>query len=110
MTAAPSTGYLLAALAVIFAVTFALRALPFVFLAPLRGSELLRYIGAHMPAGLMVILTVYALTGLESGPGAITAAGIALTATIGVHLWRSQPLLSIIGGTVLYSVLLTVLT
>lgn len=110
MTAAPSTGYLLSALAVIFAVTFTLRALPFAFLAPLRGSELLKYLGAHMPAGLMVILTVYAITGLEAGTGAAVAAGIALAATIGVHLWRAQPLVSIIGGTVVYSVLLTVLT
>lgn len=105
----PPTGYLLAALAVIFAVTFALRALPFAFLAPLRGSELLKYLGAHMPAGLMVILTVYALTGLESGTGAVGAAAVALAATIGMHLWRAQPLLSILGGTVVYSVLLVIL-
>lgn len=98
----PDTGYLLAGLAVMFAVTFALRALPFAFLAPLRDSLLLRYLGAHLPAGLMVVLTVYAVTGLETGPGPVSAAALALAVTTGLHLWRARPLLSIVGGTAVY--------
>ncbi len=102
----PSTGYLLAALAVILAVTFALRALPFAFIAPVRSSRLLRFLGAHMPVGIMVILTVYTLAGTPVTAAALGPAAAGLAASAALHVWRSNALLSIVAGTGLYVLLL----
>lgn len=98
----PSTGYLLGALTVILLVTFGLRALPFAFIAPVRSSSLLRFLGAHMPVGIMVILTVYTLAGTPITAGSLIPAAAALACTAGLHLWRSHSLVSIIGGTGVY--------
>lgn len=98
----PSAAYMFGALAVIFVVTFALRALPFAFIAPVRSSQLLRFLGAHMPVGIMVILTVYTLVGTSLTAAAIVPAAVALAISAGVHLWRSNALLSIVAGTTAY--------
>ena len=63
----PDTPYLVAASLTMFAVTFALRALPFAVLRPLRDSALVGYLSRHMPAGIMVILAVYTLRGISLG-------------------------------------------
>lgn len=60
----PDTPYLMAAVAASAAVTWALRALPFAALAPLRASGTVRYLSTRMPAGIMVILLVYCLRDL----------------------------------------------
>ncbi|MEX2981245.1 branched-chain amino acid transporter permease [Streptomyces sp. C36] len=96
----PDTRYLLTAIAVSAAITWALRALPFTVLAPLRASATVKYLGARMPAGVMVILFVYCLRDLPL-PGPRAAAPLAaLAVTIGLHLWRRNALLSILGGTI----------
>ncbi|GHG62717.1 branched-chain amino acid transporter permease [Streptomyces griseocarneus] len=96
----PDTRYLLMAIAVSAAITWALRALPFTFLAPLRASATVKYLGARMPAGVMVILFVYCLRDLPL-PGPHAAAPLAaLAVTVGLHLWRRNALLSILGGTI----------
>ena len=71
----PSTGYLLAGLGVMFLVTVALRAAPFVALTRLRDSAVVRYLGRTMPAGVMVVLVVYTLrdTTTELGSGLVGA-------------------------------------
>ncbi|MFD4511480.1 branched-chain amino acid transporter permease [Streptomyces sp. NPDC058457] len=96
----PDTRYLLLAVAVSAAVTWALRALPFTALASLRASSTVRYLGARMPAGVMVILFVYCLRDLPLTQPRVTAPLAALAVTVGLHLWRRNALLSIIGGTV----------
>ncbi|RVW01930.1 MULTISPECIES: branched-chain amino acid transporter permease [Rhodococcus] len=101
----PDVSYVLAALGVILVVTFALRAVPFAVIAPLRASAFVHYIGAHMPVGIMLILVVYTLRDVPIEPAAMVAAGVALAVTIGLHLWRSHALLSIVGGTAVYMVL-----
>jgi branched-subunit amino acid transport protein AzlD len=82
------------------AITWALRALPFAVLAPMRRSVAVRYLSLHMPVGIMVILAVYTL---RNAPKAGALGGwamvAALTATIALHLWRRNALLSIVGGT-----------
>ena len=78
-----------------------LRALPFAALAPMRRSVVVRYLSLHMPLGIMVILLVYTL---RDPPKADAVHGIgllmALGATVGLHLWRRNALLSIVVGTV----------
>ena len=96
----PDTPYLVAASLTMFAVTFALRALPFAILRPLRDSALVAYLGRHMPAGIMVILAVYTLRGLSLGEAPHGAPeAIALAVTVGLHLLKRNAVASIIGGT-----------
>jgi branched-subunit amino acid transport protein AzlD len=96
----PDPRYLLAAVAVSAAVTWGLRALPFTALAPLRASRTVRYLSTRMPAGVMVILLGYCLRAvpLTSLTGLVTPL-LALGVTVGLHLWRRNALLSILGGT-----------
>jgi branched-subunit amino acid transport protein AzlD len=102
----PDVGYLVAAVAVAAAVTWALRALPFALLAPLRRSNLVPHLGAHMPVGVMAILVVYTLRHTTfTVPPYGAAVGLALAATVALHLWRRNVVLSIAGGTVVHVLL-----
>ncbi|WP_433465019.1 branched-chain amino acid transporter permease [Spirillospora sp. CA-128828] len=67
----PDSRYAIAAIIVAAAVTWALRALPFAALAPLRASGIVRYLNTRMPAGVMAILVVYCLR----DPATATAGG-----------------------------------
>jgi branched-subunit amino acid transport protein AzlD len=101
----PDARYLIAAVAVSAAVTLALRALPFAALAPLRTSSTVRYLSTRMPAGIMVILVVYCLRDLPLAQPRVLAPLAALAVTIGLHLWRRNAMLSILGGTAVHVVL-----
>lgn len=103
----PETGYIIAALAIMFGVTFALRALPFAILKPLRSSKLLRYLNRFMPVGILLILVVYTLKDVPLGqhPYGLPE-GIAVAVTVGLHLWRRSAILSIVAGTAVYVVLI----
>lgn len=96
----PSSAYLLAALAVVFTVTVTLRALPFAVIGPLRTSPVIAFLGLHMPGGVMVILAIYTLEDvpITTWPHALPQA-LAVAATIGLHLWRHNAVVSILGGT-----------
>jgi branched-subunit amino acid transport protein AzlD len=96
----PDPRYLIAAVAISATVTWALRALPFAALTPLRASKTVHYLNTRMPIGVMVILLVYALRNLPlNNPPHALAPLIALAVTVGLHLWRHNALLSILGGT-----------
>ncbi|MCX4835475.1 AzlD domain-containing protein [Streptomyces sp. NBC_01016] len=101
----PDTTYAIAAVLVTAAVTWALRALPFAALAPLRESATVQYLSRRMPAGVMVILVVYCLRDLPVTEVGAVAPLAALAVTVGLHLWRRNALLSILGGTVVHVVL-----
>ncbi|MFE7275874.1 branched-chain amino acid transporter permease [Streptomyces sp. NPDC057623] len=98
----PDTFYAVAAVLVAAAVTWALRALPFVALAPLRASAAVQFLGSRMPAGVMVILVVYCLRDLRLSETRALAPLTALAVTVGLHLWRRNALLSILGGTAVH--------
>ncbi|MFJ3617553.1 branched-chain amino acid transporter permease [Streptomyces iakyrus] len=91
--------YAVVAVLVTAAVTWALRALPFAALAPLRASATVRYLSTRMPAGVMVILVVYCLRDL---PVTESRAVAPLAVTVGLHLWRRNALLSILAGTAVH--------
>lgn len=95
----PDHRYVIAAVLVTAAITWALRALPFVAIAPLRESGTVRYLSTRMPAGVMVILVLYCLRDLPVTEARVMAPIAALAATVGLHLWRRNALLSILGGT-----------
>lgn len=102
----PSPSYLLWSLVTVLAVTFALRALPFAVIGPLRSSALVRFLNVHMPVGILVILAAYTLrtTPVLRWPFGLPEA-LALLVTVGLHLWRHNAVLSILTGTATYVLL-----
>src|SRR5690625_4921469 len=77
-------------------ITWALRALPFAVLEPMRDSEWLDYLGKRMPLGIMVILTVYTLDDVELTVAASAGpAFLALAVTVVLHVWRGNAVLSL---------------
>jgi branched-subunit amino acid transport protein AzlD len=92
--------HIAAMVAVSAAITWGLRALPFAVLAPMRRSVIVRYLSLHMPVGVMVILAFYTLRDLSDASGGRAAAtGVALAVTVALHAWRRNALISIVGGT-----------
>ncbi|GGR08200.1 branched-chain amino acid transporter permease [Streptomyces netropsis] len=101
----PDTRYAIAGVLVTAAVTWGLRALPFAALTPLRASRTVQYLSTRMPAGVMVILLAYCLRDLPLTHARTLAPLAALAVTVGLHLWRRNALLSILGGTAAHVVL-----
>jgi branched-subunit amino acid transport protein AzlD len=96
----PESAYILAAVLISSAVTWTLRAAPFALLAPIRHSALLPYLNENMPVGIVTILVVYTVRHVSPSltPETLAvAAGLAVTA--GLHLWRRNAVLSVLGGT-----------
>ncbi|GEM_PF-3388649 len=59
--------------------------------------------------GVMVILALYTLRRMPDAVGRQQLWSLlAVGATIGLHLWRARPLLSILAGTAIYVVLMSV--
>lgn len=90
--------------AVVALVTIALRFAPFVIF---RGSKPLppsvRYLSRVLPCAVMGMLVVYCLRNVQlaTTPHGVPEA-IACLAVVGLHLWKRNTLLSILGGTVSY--------
>jgi branched-subunit amino acid transport protein AzlD len=102
--------YILAAVLISAAVTWTLRAAPFAFVVPMRRSAVLPYLNEYMPPGIMVILVFYTV---RDTPVSITPLTVAVAAglitTAGLHLWRSNATLSVLGGTAAHVVLASTL-
>jgi Predicted branched-chain amino acid permeases (azaleucine resistance) len=95
-----SETYLIAVVLVAAAVTFVLRAAPFALVSRLKKSQLLPWLGARMPVGIMVILVVYTVHDIDLGDATqLLPLLIGLAVTVGLHLWRRNPVLSIVAGT-----------
>lgn len=95
--------YLLLAMAVMTAATFATRAAPFLLLRSHSQHPLVLYLGRYLPPAVMTLLVLYSIKDvpLLSAPyGLPHWLAIALTAAI--HLWRRNALLSIAAGTGLF--------
>lgn len=83
-------------------ITLALRWLPFAFVAALKGNQFFGLLGRMMPVGVMTVLVVYTLFGQAGAPGGMLAALLGVAVTIGLHAWRRDSGLSILGGTLAY--------
>ena len=103
------TVYLIAAIVVAGVITFALRALPFAMLKPLRKSRFVQALGRWMPAGILLILAVVVLRdSVVSAPQQWWIVAVAAAITIGVHLLGGRrAILSIAVGTASYVGLLS---
>lgn len=104
----PDNGYIAVLVAVSAAVTWALRALPFAVLAPMRHSAVIRYLSLHMPLGVMVMLALYTVRDVPEAVGRQQLwLLIAVLVTAGLQVWRRHALLSIFVGTGIYVALMS---
>ena len=102
-----SAGQTVAAIAVMAVITFLTRALPFLLFGrrgnPPRG---VLYLGRYLPPAVIAMLIVYCFrqVNFQAAPNWAPAliAGVAVAA---LHAWKRNNMLSIVGGTVLYMVL-----
>ena len=103
----PDTWYLVAVLAIVFAITLALRAVPFAVLRTLRGSAIVRQLSVWIPVGILAILAATALHGtISEEPRATLDALLAVAATAGIHLTCGRRTILSVGiGTAVYVVL-----
>lgn len=100
---------LLAFIAVCALATFVTRLLPFMALSRQADHPLILHLGRYLPPTVMMILVIYALREFRPlAEGQLNAAAngwpmlLASLAVVGLHLWRRNALLSIIGGTGAY--------
>ena len=90
------------------AVTAALRFLPFIiFRGNSETPKIITYLGKFLPFAIMAMLVVYCLksTSVLSFPYGIPEFLGVATVTL-LHIWKRNTLLSILGGTVLYMLLI----
>ena len=103
-----NTGYSFLMILVIAGVTALLRFLPFLVFRGNRSIPTwIRYLGTVLPDAVMAMLVVYCLKDLSfaavSGwlPPMLSVFGVVL-----LHVWKRNTLLSIIGGTACYMLLI----
>ena len=97
----------MASIAVMAAVTFFTRALPFLLFD--RGDhppKIVLYLGRVLPPAIIAMLIVYCLKGVTfTTLGGWAPPLAASLAAVLLHLWKGNDLLSIFGATVFYMVL-----
>ena len=88
------------------ALTFFLRALPFLLLQKRELPKRIEYLGNVFPMAIMATLVVYCFKNVPESAlqdNLVLLAGIAVTAV--VHIWKKSSILSITVGTVVYMAL-----
>ena len=92
--------------AVMAVVTFLLRALPFLVFHK-ETPPYISYLGRVLPPAIIGMLVIYCLkdVSLQAAPHGLPE-GIAAVSVAGLQAWKRNSLLSILGGTVLYMVLI----
>ena len=93
---------------VIALVTALLRFLPFlVFNGRQPMPEVIRYLGSVLPYSVIAMLVVYCLKGVSFGTySGWLAPAISVAAVVLLHIWKRNTLLSIVGGTICYMLLI----
>ena len=93
---------------VIALVTALLRFLPFlVFNGRRPMPEVIRYLGSVLPYSVIAMLVVYCLKGVSFGTySGWLAPAISVAAVVLLHIWKRNTLLSIVGGTICYMLLI----
>ena len=91
--------------------TMTTRFLPFfIFSEKKETPAFIRYIGKYLPSAVFGMLVIYCLKNVDLLHGTHGAPEfLAILATIGIHLWKRQMLLSIAGGTICYMLLIHLL-
>ena len=91
--------------AVAAGITWGLRALPFAALAPLRQNALLHQLRLTMPLGIMIVLTVYTVSGIDLDRVTAVTYGVGILVTAGLQLWKRHLSSSILVGTAVHMAL-----
>ena len=108
------TTYILTVIAAVGVLSFLLRALPFLLFAGANGHipATVRYVGTVLSPAAIAMLCVYCISGNLNDCGwtspSQVAAWAGAFATVVLHLWRGNPLISILSGTVIYMILLRI--
>lgn len=105
MTQTPLESFL--TIIVIAAVTFLIRALPFIIFRSNKPiSKFVTYLGKVLPYAVIGMLVVYCLksTSVMTYPFGLPEL-IAVAFIVVIHVWKHNMLLSVGGGTVLYMIL-----
>ena len=99
--------YIWCTIAVIALVTALLRFLPFsIFSGNRKTPKIVEKLGRVLPYAIMGMLVVYCLKDLSfAGVSGFLPQLIACAVVVVLHVWRRNTLVSIIGGTVCYMVL-----
>lgn len=95
-------------IAVVALVTAALRFLPFfIFGGDKPVPEFIQYLGRVLPYAIMSMLVVYCLKGvtLTEAPFGLPEL-ISVLLVVVLHVWKRNTLVSIVGGTICYMVLI----
>lgn len=102
-----NNAHAIALILVMTAVTMGLRFLPFLLLGDKRRTPpFVSYLGRVLPFAIMGMLVVYCLKDVSlTQVSSLIPAAVGVGITAGLHLWKHNTLLSILGGTVCYMVL-----
>lgn len=89
------------------AVIFATRAFPFVLFSKKDPPQIIRFIEKYIPPMVMAVLLVYCFKDVNftANPFGLSEI-LALYVTVMLHLWKSNSMISIFGGTIIYMVLI----
>ena len=86
--------------------TFFERAFPFLIFRGKEVPPVVTYLGKVLPMAIMATLVIYCIKGISFSAAAGWAPYlIACAFTAALHLWRRSALLSIVGGTACYMIL-----
>lgn len=86
--------------------TVSTRVLPFlIFSRKKETPAAVQYLGHALPSALFALLVVYCLRSTDLSVAFALPEAIAILATVGLHLWKRQMLLSIAGDTAVYMLL-----
>ena len=100
--------YLIAVIAAVAAVTWALRAFPFLVYGRRPLPRMVQYLGKALPPAIMTVLVIYCLrdTDFVSSPHGIPQLA-ACAVTVLLQILRKNMYLSIIAGTACYMLLIS---
>ncbi len=93
-------------IAVCALITAALRFIPFIVFRKKKTPPFIAYLGKALPFAIMGMLVIFCLKNVSilSFPHGLPEL-ISVLAVVLLHIWKRNTLLSIIGGTVLYIIL-----
>ncbi len=86
--------------------TFAERLFPFIVFGKRKIPPVVTYLGKILPMAVITALVVYCLRGTEfTSLASCVPQLLAVAVTAGLHIWRRNTLVSVIGGTLTYMLL-----
>ncbi len=98
--------YALGVIGAMAAVTFGLRALPFLAARWLQKHDKVMLLGRFLPLAVMTLLLLHTMAGsAQQNPSGPWTEIAAVALTVALQWWRKQALLSILSGTALYVLL-----